>query len=85
MPTYEYRCTTCGKHFDVFQSMSSTALTRCPVDLCPGEKKGEGTVERLIGAGAGLIFNGSGFYLTDYKNAGSSAASSESGSSSSSD
>jgi putative FmdB family regulatory protein len=84
MPTYEYRCTTCGKHFDVFQSMSSAALTHCPTDQCPNEKKGEGTVERLIGAGAGLIFNGSGFYLTDYKNSGSSASSaSDSGSSSS--
>jgi putative FmdB family regulatory protein len=71
MPTYEYHCTTCGKTFDVFQSMSAAALTKCPEDTCTQQVKGSGDVERKIGAGAGLIFNGSGFYLTDYKNSGS--------------
>lgn len=78
MPTYEYHCTTCGKNFDVFQSMSSAALTKCPEDICTLQVKGSGDVERKIGAGAGLIFNGSGFYLTDYKNGGSKGADSTS-------
>lgn len=63
MPTYEYECTQCGKHFDNFQSMKSAPLTDCPDEVCGGK----GTVKRLIGSGAGLIFKGSGFYVTDYK------------------
>ncbi|MFM8473058.1 MAG: FmdB family zinc ribbon protein [Candidatus Kapaibacterium sp.] len=81
MPTYEYHCTTCGKNFDVFQSMSSPALTACPEDMCAQDVKGRGSVVRKIGAGAGLIFNGSGFYLTDYKNAGAKSSASGSGTS----
>jgi putative FmdB family regulatory protein len=60
MPTYDYRCNECGHHFEAFQAMSAEPLTTCP--LCGGP------VERLIGAGAGLVFKGSGFYITDYKN-----------------
>jgi len=60
MPTYEYKCLKCKKHFDVLQRMSEKPLTRCI--HCKGK------VERLISAGAGLIFKGSGFYQTDYKN-----------------
>ncbi len=60
MPTYEYLCTACGKKFDQLQSMSEAPLKKCI--YC---KKGK--VERLIGAGAGLIFKGTGFYITDYK------------------
>ena len=59
MPTYEYECDKCGKHFDMFQNMSDEPLKRCPE--CGG------AVRRLIGAGAGVIFKGSGFYETDYK------------------
>ena len=59
MPTYEYRCLKCKKTFDVFQRMSDALLKHC--HFCKGK------VERLIGAGAGLIFKGSGFYITDYK------------------
>ena len=61
MPTYEYSCPKCGHHFEVFQSMRDAPLTKCP--KC--KKTG---VKRLIGGGAGLIFKGSGFYITDYKN-----------------
>ena len=60
MPTYDYRCEACGHAFEHFQSMSSRRLRTCPV--CK-EKK----LVRLVGAGAGLIFKGSGFYETDYK------------------
>ena len=58
MPTYEYECDKCGKHFEKFQNMSDDPLKRCPE--CGGP------VHRLIGAGAGIIFKGSGFYATDY-------------------
>ena len=60
MPTYEYQCLKCKKKFDKLQSMNDKKLTACI--YCKGK------VERLIGGGAGLIFKGSGFYQTDYKN-----------------
>ncbi|MDB6167138.1 MAG: regulatory protein FmdB family [Verrucomicrobia bacterium] len=60
MPTYEYACPKCGHAFEHFQSMRDAPLTRCP--KC--RKLG---VKRLVGSGAGLIFKGSGFYITDYK------------------
>lgn len=60
MPTYEYKCKQCGHKFEVFQSMNAE-----PIKVCP---KCKGEVKRLIGAGAGPIFKGSGFYQTDYKN-----------------
>lgn len=59
MPTYDYDCADCGHEFEQFQSMSSAALEICP--------KCGGKVKRRIHGGAGLIFKGSGFYLTDYK------------------
>ena len=59
MPHYDYRCRDCGHKFECFQSMSDDKLTECPE--CGGH------LERLIGAGAGLIFKGSGFYVTDYR------------------
>lgn len=74
MPTYEYQCVTCGATLEVMQSMKDDALTRCPSSLCTQEQKGSGTVERKISNGAGVIFNGSGFYQTDYKPAPSTSA-----------
>jgi putative FmdB family regulatory protein len=60
MPTYDYECEKCGHRFEAFQSISEKPLKSCP--------ECSGPVKRLIGAGAGLIFKGSGFYITDYKN-----------------
>src|SRR3954466_8123838 len=67
MPTYEYTCEKCGKNFDAFQSMKDNAFTECPKDKCQQKRWGHGKVKRLIGTGAGLIFKGSGFYITDYR------------------
>ncbi len=67
MPTYEYACEKCGKNFDVFQSMRDTAFTECPKEHCQQKRWGHGKVKRLLGTGAGLIFKGSGFYITDYR------------------
>lgn len=61
MPTYDYECTTCGHQFEARQSMKDPHLTDCPKDDCPGP------VKRRIGVGAGFIFKGSGFYITDYR------------------
>jgi putative FmdB family regulatory protein len=60
MPTYEYRCQKCDHTFEAFQSMTEKPLRKCP--------KCGGAVKRLISSGAGLIFKGAGFYITDYKN-----------------
>ena len=67
MPTYEYSCEKCGKNFDAFQSMRDAAFTECPQEKCQMEEWGHGKVKRLLGTGAGLIFKGSGFYITDYR------------------
>jgi putative FmdB family regulatory protein len=67
MPTYEYVCEKCGHQFEKFQPISAAPLTVCPQDLCHQRKWGKGKVKRAIGAGAGLIFKGSGFYITDYR------------------
>ena len=64
MPTYDYACRECGHRFEAFQSMKDDALTTCPI--CAQE-----SLQRLIGAGAGLVFKGSGYYLTDYKRSSS--------------
>jgi putative FmdB family regulatory protein len=61
MPTYEYVCDNCGNKFETFQSIKADPLKHC--DVC-----GKDALRRLISAGGGLIFKGSGFYLTDYKN-----------------
>ena len=76
MPTYEYHCKTCGKIFESVQTMSAEQYTHCLEDVCEHESKGIGLVERKIGSGAGLIFSGSGFYHTDYKNSGQKRTSS---------
>ena len=67
MPTYEYVCHKCNHEFELFQSISDNALTVCPKECCAQKPWGKGKVKRLIGAGAGLIFKGSGFYITDYR------------------
>ena len=59
MPTYNYYCRDCDSHFSCFQKMSETSLSKC--NECGGK------IERVITGGTGLIFKGSGFYLTDYK------------------
>jgi putative FmdB family regulatory protein len=67
MPTYEYICEKCGHAFEQFQSISAGALTMCPEAVCPQKRWGKGKVRRAISGGAGLIFKGSGFYITDYR------------------
>jgi putative FmdB family regulatory protein len=67
MPTYDYSCEKCGKTFETFQSMRDDPLRQCPKELCRQKKWGHGKVKRLLGTGAGLIFKGSGFYITDYR------------------
>jgi len=60
MPTYDYKCEACGYSFEKFQSITSSAIRKCP-------RCGRLKVKRLIGTGAGIIFKGSGFYQTDYR------------------
>src|SRR5258706_16457941 len=67
MPTYEYECEKCKPQFELVQSIADKSLTVCPPDLCHLKKWGKGKVKRKISAGAGLIFKGSGFYITDYR------------------
>src|SRR5437660_10619108 len=63
MPTYEYKCDACGYAFERFQPITAAPIKRCP-------ECGKAKVKRLIGAGAGMIFKGSGFYITDYRSEG---------------
>jgi putative FmdB family regulatory protein len=67
MPTYEYVCEKCEHKFDHFQSIKDEPIKTCPQEKCGMKKWGKGKVRRAIGAGAGLIFKGSGFYITDYR------------------
>jgi putative FmdB family regulatory protein len=67
MPTYDYHCEKCGKNFEAYQSMKDATFKECPKELCQMKKWGHGKVKRLLGTGAGLIFKGSGFYITDYR------------------
>ena len=60
MPTYEYKCSACGHAFEKFQSIMAGPVRKCP-------ECGKNRVKRLISTGAGLIFKGSGFYITDYR------------------
>ena len=70
MPTYEYVCAKCGHEFEKFQSIASQPLTTCLEEVCAQKKWGRGKVKRKLSAGAGLIFKGSGFYITDYRSEG---------------
>src|SRR5215470_5260520 len=67
MPTYEYVCEKCGHQFEKAQSIAAKPLSVCPEDLCAQKRWGKGKVKRAISGGAGLIFKGSGFYITDYR------------------
>ena len=60
MPTYAYKCTNCGYEYEKFQPISAPTIDTC--EKCGGEAK------RMISGGAGIIFKGTGFYVTDYKN-----------------
>ncbi|MFA5405710.1 MAG: zinc ribbon domain-containing protein [Ignavibacteria bacterium] len=61
MPTYEYKCDNCNHEFEVMQSIKDEPLKKCP-------NCGKSKLKKLISGGAGVIFKGSGFYQTDYKN-----------------
>lgn len=61
MPHYDYQCQSCDHLFEVYQSITADALSECPQCKKP-------QLRRLIGGGAGVVFKGSGFYQTDYKN-----------------
>jgi putative FmdB family regulatory protein len=78
MPTYDYQCDACGHEFEKFQSITARPTRKCPA--C-----GKNKARRLIGIGAGVIFKGSGFYQTDYKNGGAKDKPAEAGSSGSGD
>ena len=74
MPTYEYKCDSCGAAFERFQSIMAAPIKRCP-------ECGKAKVRRLISTGGGMIFKGSGFYITDYRDKSyTDKAKSESGS-----
>ena len=62
MPTYEYACEACGHKFEEFQSIKAAPLKTCP--------ECKGRVKRLLSTGGGLLFKGSGFYITDYRKPG---------------
>ena len=62
MPTYKYQCRQCRKRSEVRQEITAKALTKCA--------KCGGRLKRLLGSGSGILFKGSGFYITDYRSAG---------------
>ena len=70
MPTYEYVCEKCGHEFEAVRSMSANSLRICPKESCALKKWGRGRVKKKISAGTGLLFKGSGFYITDYRSEG---------------
>lgn len=72
MPTYEYRCPSCGNEFEKFQRMSDEPVAECP--SCGAR------AERRLSGGAGLLFKGSGFYITDYRSEGYKASEKKEGS-----
>ena len=81
MPIYEYKCEKCGKVFEYQQRITDDALTHCPPEICEQEVKGQGKVHRIISSNVGLLFKGSGFYLTDYAKKNGSAATPKNGNS----
>ena len=77
MPTYEYVCKKCKAHLDIFHSMQDADLKICPKEKCPKKAWGKGAIVKQMGTGAGFIFKGSGFYITDYRSAGYKKAAKE--------
>jgi putative FmdB family regulatory protein len=67
MPTYEYVCEKCGHEFEASQTMTAAPLKICPQESCAKKTWGRGRVKKQISSGAGLLFKGSGFYITDYR------------------
>ena len=67
MPTYQYECEACAYSFEAYQSITEAKMKKCP--KCSKLK-----LHRLVGTGGGIIFKGSGFYQTDYKNSGNKPA-----------
>lgn len=82
MPTYNYKCRKCESEFTVKQSINDDALTECIIEDSETGKKCGGEVFRKISSNVGLVFNGHGFYQTDYKSGSTSTSDSscESGS-----
>lgn len=70
MPTYEYACTSCGKHLEAVQAFKDAPLTTCPA--CSGTL-------RKVYSPIGVVFKGSGFYKTDSRGSGSASATKDSG------
>ena len=60
MPTYDYECDACGHAFELFQGITAPVKRKCP-------ECGRLKLRRLFGAGAAVMFKGSGFYETDYR------------------
>jgi putative FmdB family regulatory protein len=63
MPTYDYECKSCHHAWEAFQSIKAPAIKKCP-------ECGKNQARRIIGPGAGILFKGSGFYITDYRSEG---------------
>ncbi|WP_442506940.1 FmdB family zinc ribbon protein [Novipirellula sp. SH528] len=63
MPTYDYECDACGHTMELFQGINDPVVKKCPE--CKKNK-----LKRLFGAGAAIVFKGSGFYQTDYRSDG---------------
>jgi putative FmdB family regulatory protein len=59
MPNYDYQCNACGYLEEIFQRMSDA-----PLDMCP--KCGKQNFGRIITGGAGVLYKGEGWYVTDY-------------------
>ncbi|QSR88842.1 FmdB family zinc ribbon protein [Methylacidiphilum caldifontis] len=67
MPTYQYECVQCAHRFEIFQPITKQPLEHCVEECCPMKPWGKGKVKRIISGGMGLLFKGSGFYITDYR------------------
>lgn len=65
MPTYEYACRNCGHHVEVVQKFSDAPLQTC--EVCQGQL-------RKVFSAAGIIFKGSGYYVTDNRKGGGDGA-----------
>ncbi|HRP01711.1 MAG TPA: zinc ribbon domain-containing protein [Candidatus Kapabacteria bacterium] len=68
MPIYNYKCDTCKKNFEIKQSINDKPLEICPDPNCKDQDGERGKIHRVISKNIGLVFQGSGFYITDYAN-----------------